>query len=190
MDAINIKLKRAIRKYEFLIEEINDTSEMLDNATMSFNKALYSGEDGEKFSKEDNSQEDLPDPEKNKIEQKYKKLFRKIVVKCHPDKISKEVAVQLKEELLGIYESAVEAHDFGDRSALIFCAYKLEIDINDFKEDVHHIEEQCSNMEKSLETIQSTSAWFYEYILKDEEKAGFIEKFKKTFKDINREDIQ
>ena len=79
MSSINIRFKRAIRKYEYLIEEISDTHEMLETATRSFNKALYSKEEKEKFSKDDEKTE-IPEPNKIKIEPKYKKLYRKIVV--------------------------------------------------------------------------------------------------------------
>lgn len=189
MSSINIRFKRAIRKYEYLIEEISDTHEMLETATRSFNKALYSKEEKEKFSKDDEKTE-IPEPNKIKIEPKYKKLYRKIVVKCHPDKIDKSTSEEKQQELLEIYESAVEAYDIGDRTPLIICAYNLKIDISDFEEDIHYVEESCTNLEKSMQAIQSTTAWYYEYVLKEEEKPAFIKKFIKTFGDTNIEDIQ
>ena len=47
MAALNIKFKRIIRKYEFLLQELEDCTEMLSSATRTFNEALSNTEEKE-----------------------------------------------------------------------------------------------------------------------------------------------
>jgi len=176
MAALNIKFKRIIRKYEFLLQELEDVTEMLSSATRAFNEALSQSEEKEFFDKEKSPEED-DDIEKIQMEPKYKKLFRKIVVKCHPDKIDRDLTEKEKSELKQIYETVVEAHDVGEPTPLIISAVKLDIDVKEFEDDIQIIEESCCAIEKGISEIQGTSAWYYEYVLKEEERPVFLKKF-------------
>ena len=80
-----------VRKYEYLTEELNDIEEILSSIDGTFkttiidngytfknyNEEVLTGETSDKVSDEIN----------NTLPPKFKKLFRKMVVKCHPDKL-------------------------------------------------------------------------------------------------------
>ena len=71
-------------------------------------------------------------------------------------------------------------------ATLISNAVKLDLDVSDFEEDFNEIEEACVEIEKEINGIQSTSAWYYMYVLKtDEERKVFIEKFLKMTDDLD-----
>tara|TARA_A100001037_G_scaffold290408_1_gene303201 strand:- start:2578 stop:3129 length:552 start_codon:yes stop_codon:yes gene_type:complete len=177
MAKTNLKFKRVIRRYEYLIEELEDTHEMHSEATIAFNKALAKSEEKEYYAPK-NEEEEEEDFEKIEMAKEYKKLFRKIVIKCHPDKIDKSLSELEQAELREWYEIAVEAHEIGEPTPLIVIAVKLDIDVSEFEKDVDVIEEYCDNIEKGIQQIQNTSAWYYTHILKtEEEKQEFIKKF-------------
>ena len=156
MSTKKLEFKRLIRKWEYLSEELDDILEMANIANSEFNGKLV-GKDPEKYEikeKEENEEEN----EKVEMDKKYKKLFRKIVLKSHPDKQNKDLSENEKHELKEIYENVVEAYNAGDPTPLIVYGIKLEIDVEEFEEDIEEIRKSCEGMEKYIKNIQSTSA--------------------------------
>ena len=177
MAKTNLRFKRVIRRYEYLMEELEDTHEMHSEASMIFNQALAETEEKEQYAPKNEKTEE-EEPERVEMAKEYKKLFRKIVVKCHPDKIDKSLSELEQAQLREWYEIAVEANDIGEPTPLIVIAVKLDIDVSEYEKDVDIIEEYCDNIEKGIEQIQNTSAWYYVHILKtDEEREDFLKKF-------------
>jgi hypothetical protein len=177
MSTKKIEFKRLIRKWEYLSEELDDILEMANDANSEFNKKLIDKDD-EKYKIPENKEEEDEKPERVEMDKKYKKLFRKIVLKSHPDKQNIDLSEKEKHQLKEIYENTVEAYDRGDPSPLIVYAIKLEINVEEFEEDIEEIRRSCDDMEKYIQNIQSTSAWFYKYMCKTEkEKESFLEKF-------------
>jgi hypothetical protein len=175
----NIRFSRILRKYDFLIKELEDVNEMHDEASREFMREVMmeknGGEEPEPVISEPEEEET---PEKVEMSKEYKKLFRKIVVQTHPDKQIDDLSDTEKLKLKEIYDSTIEAWDKGDQPTLISNAVKLDIDVSEFEEDFKEIEEACVTIEERLGEIQATSAWYYKYILKtDEEKSVFIKKF-------------
>ena len=177
--ANNTNFRRLIRKYEYLSEELLDVEEMQAEASRKFKEALSQTEEKEQYlDNKSDDDEEKQEPEKRKLDDKYKKLFRKIVIKSHPDKIKNEVSEKEFLELKEIYETTVEAYDIGEPTPIIVCAVKLDIDVSDFEEDIQEIQDACDEIESFIEKMQSTSAWYYQHVLKtDKEREEFIVKF-------------
>ncbi len=178
MEKMNLKFKRVIRRYEYLIEELEDAHDMYSDATREFNMALAKTQDKEYYAPkvDDENTEDVT--VKIEMAKEYKKLFRKIVVKCHPDKIDKELSDLEKAKLRDYYETAVTATELGEPTPLIAVAVKLDIDVSAFEKDIGEISTTCEKIEEGIKQFQGTSAWYYTYMLTtDEEKEDFIKKF-------------
>ena len=177
MSTKKLEFKRLIRKYEYLSEELEDILELTNAANSEFNSKLIK-EDSEKYSPPDKEEEEEEHKEKVEMDKKYKKLFRKIVIKSHPDKQPKDLSEKEQFKLKEIYENTVEAYDEGDPVPLIVNAIKLDISVEEFEEDIEEIEDACTELEKCIDSLQKTSAWFYMYMCKtQEEKDVFIERF-------------
>ena len=174
----NIRFSRILRKYDFLIKELEDVNEMHDEASREFMREVMMEKNGGEEPEPVISEPEEETPEKVEMSKEYKKLFRKIVVQTHPDKQIDDLSDTEKLKLKEIYDSTIEAWDKGDQPTLISNAVKLDIDVSEFEEDFKEIEEACVTIEERLGEIQATSAWYYKYILKtDEEKSVFIKKF-------------
>ena len=164
MSTKKLEFKRLIRKYEYLSDELDDILELTNAANSEFNSKLI-GEDPEKYSPPDNSEEEEEEDEERVVmDKKYKKLFRKIVIKSHPDKQPKGLSEKEQFELKEIYENTVEAYDEGDPVPLIVNAIKLDISVEEFEEDIEEIEDACTELEKCIDSLQKTSAWFLSLI--------------------------
>jgi hypothetical protein len=189
MAANNLRFSRILRKYDFLIQELDDVVELQGEATREFMRdvaiAKGGGDDKDVEPIVIPDEEETPE-EKVELPKEYKKLFRKIVIETHPDKQREGLSNAEKAKLVGIYESTIEAWDKGDQATLISNAVKLDLDVSDFEEDFNEIEEACVEIEKEINGIQSTSAWYYMYVLKtDKERKVFIEKFLKMTDDLD-----
>ena len=178
MAADNIRFSRILRKYDFLIQELEDVNEMHSEASREFMREVMMEKNGEEPEPVVSEPEEEETPEKVEMSKEYKKLFRKIVIQTHPDKQVEGLSDIEKLKLKEIYDSTIEAWDKGDQPTLISNAVKLDIDVSEFEEDFKEIEEACETIEKTINDIQGTSAWYYKYILKTEkEKKEFIKKF-------------
>lgn len=188
MEQNNRRFSRILRKYDFLIEELEDITEMQGTATREFMRGIakYKGKDDEEPEPIIIPEEEEETPEKVTLPPKYKKLFRKIVVKTHPDKISHSLPNSERAKLIEIYESTIEAWDKGEEATLISNAVKLDLDVSDFLEEFVEIEEACVELENTINSIQATSAWYYMYVLNtDAERDDFIKKFLKLTNDLD-----
>ena len=157
-------------------------------ATREFMRGIakYKGKDDEEPEPVIVPEEEEETPEKVTLPPKYKKLFRKIVVKTHPDKISNSLPNLERAKFIEIYESTIEAWDKGEEATLISNAVKLDLDVSDFLEEFVEIEEACVELENTINSIQATSAWYYMYILKtDAERKDFIKRFLKLTNDLD-----
>lgn len=192
MSEDDLRFKRVIRKFEYLSEELNDLENLKSKADIEFNGALSGTKEKERFTPKeiDSSHVDLNDLEdeieKKEVDKDTKKLFRKIVSKTHPDRLGKDLSKSEKEKARELYETAVEAYNEGEITPLIFAAVKLGLDVSPFKENIKEIEETCEILQKRIDQIQATSAWYYAYVLKGEkEKEKFINDFVEMTKENN-----
>lgn len=188
----NRRFNRILRKYNFLINELEDITEMQQAASSRFmtDVSKAKGYEPEKIDPIKNKKEEYDgngdrdeDEEKDTKERvvmspEYKKLYRKLAIASHPDKADKDLSEREKQTLTEIYHDCVEAYEAGDEATLISKAVELGLDVKEFEKDFEEIEEACKTLEENINKIQGTSAWYYVYILKtDEERADFIKKF-------------
>lgn len=159
-DIAKKNLKRLIRKYEFLLEDWEEVSEISKTANQEMSAEIHKSippivkpSDFEVEEVEEEKQRPEGDPG-------LKKLFRKIVVKCHPDRMSGDLSSEQRSELLDLYDKAIEAHDSDNWALMVIVAIKLGVDLpEEANEKVSEIEEEVNNLENKIETTTKSTAW-------------------------------
>ena len=134
-----IIFKRLVREYEFLIEDLKDIEAANSEIKDSFMKSLTDIDETGILETEQmdsmandwaRSVKDLEDEEKESNKHPdFKSLFRKVVIRCHPDKLPTDLTETKSNEYKAIYEDSVEANETEDWAKLIRCAIKLELEI-------------------------------------------------------------
>jgi hypothetical protein len=90
----------------------------------------------------------------------FKSLFRKAVIKCHPDKLSQDLSESKQDEYKGIYEDVVDANETEDWAKLIRCAIKLEIELPESAYDqIESIENSINKLKEKQNNILGSVAW-------------------------------
>lgn len=188
--SINRSLKRLIREYEFLIDDMEDVLEIHKTANQELNRAIrmakdddIADDDFEKDEVEDEEVETFEDTPERKI---LKKLFRKIVFKCHPDRLPKDTNELERAEMQDLYEKAVLAHDRDNWGLMVVVAIKLDIKLPKEAEDmVGRIAEETESLRMQVSQITSSFAWQW-YHSEEELRSKMIEDYLNTLKRIKQ----
>jgi hypothetical protein len=165
-----IIFKRLVREYEFLIEDLKDIEAANSEIKDSFMKSLTDIDETGILETEQmdsmandwaRSVKDLEDEEKESNKHPdFKSLFRKVVIRCHPDKLPTDLTETKSNEYKAIYEDSVEANETEDWAKLIRCAIKLEIELPESAYDqIESIENSINKLKEKQNNILSSTAW-------------------------------
>lgn len=171
-DAKKIIFKRLVREYEFLIEDLQDIESANSEIKDLFMKSLTEiDQEGilrtdemdsmaDSWAKSVKANEDL---EKEAAKHPdFKSLFRKVVVKCHPDKLDSTTSKEDLDKYKELYEHAVEANETEDWAKLIIVAIKLEIEIPESAYDqIESIEKSIDKLKEKQTNILNSVAWVW-----------------------------
>jgi hypothetical protein len=190
-------LKKILRDYNYLYESLIDVKDISSIAEGEFRNAMVESGDNEAMKAlmpSNNPSVETPEikeeePIENHNDAVFKKLFRKIVLKCHPDKIksaSEKEAQFLKE----CYENATTANNSYDWGLLLRTASNLDLDLQDIgEEQIQNIKLKNEDLKKEIQKYESSMA--YQWYTKDDEKARqkflsiCLGVFKNSLKDKN-----
>jgi hypothetical protein len=176
---MNKRLQRLIRKYEFLLEDWQDVNEISTAANQEMFREINLNKPAGIFEEDYTKAEDV-DAAEIQVEESdlvLKKLFRKIVVKCHPDKLSLELAETERFRLADSYEQAIEANNNKNWALMIIVAIKLGIDLPpEAEEKVEQIEQDVEDLERKIESATKSAAWQF-YHADTEAKAEIIKSY-------------
>lgn len=153
--------KKIIRDYIYHLETLNDFKEISSEAESLFRSELKKIDEEALQALVPN--ENAPKDKKDEIEKisfedkEFKKLFRKLVVKCHPDKIN-EVSNNEAEFLKRAYEELNLANDTYDWGLLLKVALDLNIEhlelddekINNISQKIQELKDTINKYEKSM----------------------------------------
>lgn len=160
-----IEFKRMLKRYESALEDLEYLEEMSSEINSDFNSALaakkrqdiFENDKLEEMSEESKKDESDVSSSRDPL---FKKLFRKIVVKCHPDRMDPDLSIKQQAEYIDLYDQANKANDEDNMALLITVAIKLEIELSDeYMEHVEKIKEEADKIEKRIENIQNSIAW-------------------------------
>ena len=185
---INTNLKRLIREYEFLLEDIDDVLEIHKTANQELNRAIRMAKDDStdesEFEKEDEVDEEVETFEDTPERKVLKKLFRKIVFKCHPDRLPKETSEGEKAKMQDLYEKAVLAHDRDNWGLMVVVAIKLDIKLPKEANDmIGRIGEETEGLKTQVSQLTSSFAWQW-YHSEDMIQKSMINDYLNTLKKI------
>lgn len=177
-----IQFKRLLTSYESALEDLEYLKEMASEINSEFSSALAAKkqhslfenkdieEAAEKSSKDDKEKESARDP-------LFKKLFRKIVVKCHPDRMDPDLSIKQQAEYLELYDLANQANDEDNIALLIVVAIKLEIELNeDYLGHIEKIEQDKKKIEEEIQSIQGSIAWLW-YHTEEEKRDAMLDDY-------------
>ena len=160
-----IEFKRMLKKYESSLEDFGYLKEMSFEINSEFNTAIAGKKRMDLFEnkKVEKLAEDKKEPKENPDRDPlFKKLFRKIVVLCHPDRMDPELSIKKKAEYVDFYENANKANDENNMALLITVAIKLEIELDDkYLEHIENISIESDKLQKNIEDITNSIAWHW-----------------------------
>lgn len=180
-----IQFKRFIREYEFLQEDLQDLKEIQSQINTEFNTAFSSMKNA--IDQEDvrlanlakkakQVEEDLASEEDTERDPMFKNLFRKIVGRCHPDRVTgtTEYVSQFRE----MYEEAIRANESYDWAALIILAGTLEIELGEeYAEKLEEVERSAKKLQEEMDRIKGSIAWQW-YHAPEESKDAILEAYR------------
>ena len=153
---MNPILKKLIRDYNYLNETLDDVKEISSVAEGEFKNALMESDPEAVEALRPKTQDiNLEDAEiriddtivENHNDVKFKKLFRKIAVKCHPDKLG-NIAENEAKFLKKSYEDLNTANQNHDWGMLLKLAMELDIEFDDLGDA------EVENIGKNIEILQ------------------------------------
>ena len=177
--------KRLVREYEFLIEDLKDIEKANSEIKDSFMKSLTDIDVEGVLQTEsmDNMADDWAKSVKAHEEEEkesnkhpdFKSLFRKVVVKCHPDKLGSDLLSAEMEIYKEIYEQSVDANETEDWAKLIRCAIKLELEIPESAYDqIDAIEKSINKLKQKQTEILNSTAWTWYKINDSDSKLDIL----------------
>lgn len=105
----------------------------------------------------DREREEVSLPEDEDI----KKIFKKIALKTHPDRL-RNMEQDEVEELTELYKEAADAASRSDGGELLLIASRLRIDIDiDFDKEVEWATEKINKLKAQIINITRTDAWLW-----------------------------
>ena len=194
-----ILFKRLIREYEFLLEDIEDLENIKSKADSEFIEELRlidetnvlesQGLEGAaqkwEAAKEKHKEEFLE--EQDERDSVFKKLFRSIVVRCHPDKLG-----QLPESELvyyhKLYNNAIEANDDLDWALLIRTAIKLDVEIpEEVYSKLEEIQESLDVLKYKQNSILNSASWQWYSAKTNTNQTEFLKNHLEFLKGFNKD---
>jgi len=157
----NTEFKRILRKYEFLLEDFQDVLQISKEANSGMSSQINKNKPKEinesDFQKEDT---DIKEEIGKQNDEDLKKLYRKIVRECHPDKLSYEIDPEKKIKLKDMYNKAVIAKEEQNWALMVMIAVKLDIDLpKEAEYKMQKIKEETEELEKKINNITKSVPW-------------------------------
>ena len=191
------KYRLLINEFEYLTKQLTQVKEICSIASPQFQEDLmnYMNEDiGYKkyspaLSSSGSTEYNHTEYEKNIIEEidkdnnvpsLYKKLFRKIVIKCHPDKIKENEHSDQFNEFLHLYRMTIDAYEEKKFHLLLIVALKLNIELDELKSDIKLVVKECKEMTNTINSLQNTPAFIY-YMEDGEKKKEILQSYYHQF---------
>tara|TARA_R110002096_G_scaffold66941_1_gene162694 strand:+ start:1242 stop:1817 length:576 start_codon:yes stop_codon:yes gene_type:complete len=178
---MNAMTRKLIRDYTYHMESLKDILSISSDAESGFREAMNDGHEDalEALQPKEGSipPKKIEEIDEVKFEDKdFKKIFRKLAIKCHPDKLTKDISERESTFLKKCYEDMNLANTTYDWGLLLKVAGELDVEITDLSEE--HFDNINSNIEsikRKISMYENSMAYKW-YTLSDPEiKKGYLE---------------
>lgn len=183
-----IEFKRLLSKYEASLEDLEYLREIASEINSEFSSALAAKRRQDLFEskkvEEMAAEADVEEKKEAARDPLFKKLFRKIVVKCHPDRMDSDLTIKQQAEYLELYDLANEANDDDNMALLITVAIRLEIELSEeYYEHVSKIEEALNQTQAEIQKIQGSVSWQW-YHTEEDKRDNVLNNYIKHMENI------
>lgn len=182
---MNTLTKKIIRDYIYHLETLEDFKEISGEAEGLFREELKK-KDEEALNAlipDENQKPEQQDSDTVSFEDKdFKKLFRKLAIKCHPDKTSTIESKRELEFLKRAYEQLTLANDTYDWGLLLKVAIDLEVDLIELDEDkISNINQKTQELKESINKYEQSMAYQW-YLKSGDERDKYLQDCAAIFK--------
>jgi len=183
MNALN---KKIVRDYIYHLETLEDFKEISSEAEGLFRNELKKVDEQalEALIPDENNKPKGEDEIESVSfnDKKFKKLFRKLAVKCHPDKIGLESDEDQVEFLKLQYERLNLANDTYDWGLLLKVALDLKVELIELDdEQINNIIDKIESYKKAIEKYEQSMAYQW-YLKSGEEQQKYLQNCAAIFK--------
>ena len=183
--------KKLVRDYIYYTETLDDVLKISESAEQVFREALRELDpialkalavpvlaEGEIPPKR------IEDIEEVHFEDKdFKKLFRKIAIKCHPDKLNDSYSEREKSFLKECYNNLNKSNSTYDWGLLLKVAIELDVEIGELTTDqLNNIQENINKVREKILKYEESMAYKWYLLPDDENKKGYLEQCANIFK--------
>tara|TARA_B100000131_G_scaffold251559_1_gene245169 strand:+ start:2075 stop:2662 length:588 start_codon:yes stop_codon:yes gene_type:complete len=114
----------------------------------------------------------------NFLNKKFKRLYKKIVQICHPDKHPNHLSEDDKDNLVKIYNDCTSAVKNKDLYFFLECASKLYINIPKLTEKEEEVlRKNCLKIEEEIKNIKNTYPWIWGKESSEEQRRMILSSF-------------
>jgi len=185
-----LNLKKILLKIRYLEEEHKDCEDLCNKAKIEIEKFVrQTHSDLNVFDKDldkdysKKTSEALKNNNEREISKRIdnpqwtKKLFRKIAMITHPDKVPDNLDQSVKDKFLSMYQKSKILIDEGDYVGLIIIASDLNIDISSLEiKDSKIFKEKQSDLERSISELKKSIYWIW-FHSSDDKRNEIIKEF-------------
>lgn len=183
---MNVLNKKIVRDYIYHLETLEDFKEISGEAEGLFRNELKKVDEQALealIPDENNKPRNEDEVESVSFDDKdFKKLFRKLAVKCHPDKIGAESDENQIEFLKLAYERLTLANDTYDWGLLLKVALDLNVELTNLSdEQIRNIQEKIEDYKKTISKYEQSMAYQW-YLKSGEEQQKYLRDCAAIFK--------
>lgn len=182
---MNILIKKTLRDYNYHLETLEDIKNLSSEAETAFRTELQQvDETAIEALRSDNPKPKSEESESEGInfdDKDFKKLFRKLAVKCHPDKLGTDVSDKEAKFLKKCYEDITFANQTYDWGLLLKVALELDVEVSELSEtQLTNINEKVLELKSKIEKYEQSMAYKW-YTMPNEHRESYLKECANLF---------